>query len=177
MEVLVWGAAITGGVLLFCSTAVLVYFNWSEKVFAPIYSIVLVGTATALVTVLLTVKATTAEGVLTTSIILDQAQGAPPSLFIDPDNPRITSRLSDYTMLGRPIRNQGGRAVITIAKPQNSDERFRFAGELLQYRIVQLINEMQRGGFAFGQIGGRRSPGLRFPCDFPRWSITAGTIF
>lgn len=66
MEALVWGAAITGGALLFCSTAILVYFNWSEKVFAPIYSIVLVGTATALVTVLLTVKETTAEGVFTT---------------------------------------------------------------------------------------------------------------
>ncbi len=156
METLVWGAAITGFALLFCATAILVYFNWSEKVFAPIYSILLVGTATALVTVLLTVKETTVENVFTTSIVLDSAQGGPPMINsgTNPVSQRITSRLDELFRLGRPLRNRGGQAVITIAKPQTADERFRFAGELLQYRIVKLINEMQRGGWAFGQVRG-----------------------
>ena len=156
MEVLVWGAAIAGGVLLFGATAILVYFNWSEKVFAPIYSILLVGTATALVTVLLTVKETTVESAFTTSIVFNDAQGAPAMIIVDPNpaNQKITSQLSEYARLGQPSRNQAGKTVITITKPQDATERFTFTSELLQYRILKLINEMQRGGFEFGQIGG-----------------------
>jgi hypothetical protein len=118
MEALVWGAAIAGGALLFCATVILVYFNWSEKVFAPIYSILLVGTATALVTVLLTVKETTIESVFTTSMILNEEQGAPPMIIPDtnPANFKITSRLSEYVRLGQPARNQEGRTVITISE-------------------------------------------------------------
>src|ERR1700726_3339455 len=77
METLVWGGAIAGGALLFCATVVLVIYNLSEKVLAPIYSIFLVGTATALVSVLLTVKETTVENVFTTSIVFDEEQGTP----------------------------------------------------------------------------------------------------
>ena len=107
MEAFVWGAAIIGGALLFCSTVILVYFNWSEKVFAPIYSIVLVGTATALVTVLLTLKETTAEDVFTTSIVFDQAVGAPPLIILDPQNPGITSRLLRILSLRAPNTRPG----------------------------------------------------------------------
>jgi hypothetical protein len=177
MEALVWGAAITGGALLFCSTAILVYFNWSERVFAPIYSIVLVGTATALVTVLLTVKETTAEGVFTTSIVFDQAAGAPPLIVLDPQNPGITSRLSEYSRLGRPMRGQGNQAFTTIPSPVNQAERFTFTAELLQYRIVKLINEMQRGGFAVGMIGGAAFSRVAVPMRLSKTSDYPGHDF
>lgn len=100
METLVWGAAIAGGVLLFCATAILVYFNWSEKVFAPIYSILLVGTATALVTVLLAVKETTTEGAFTTSIVFNDAQGVPAMIIVDPNPANKRLRLGYLSMLG-----------------------------------------------------------------------------
>lgn len=52
------------------------------------------------------------------------------------------------------MRNQGGKSAVTIGKPQDDSERFKVTSELIQYKIIKEINEMQRGGFTFGQVGG-----------------------
>ena len=141
------GAA--GFLLLFVATTALVALNWSERTLAPVLSILLVGTATTLATVLVTLKGSTVESAFSTSVVLDN-EGAP--LFVIPDesNPKLTSRLSDLVLLGRPTVNRDGKDVPLIEKPTSEGERFRFGGELLQYRLVQIIEGLQRGGWKAG---------------------------
>lgn len=60
-----------GFALLFTVTIVLVLLNRSEKVLAPVLSILLVGTATTLATVFAILKASKKEASFVTSVVFD----------------------------------------------------------------------------------------------------------
>jgi len=149
-------AAMVGFALLLVATVTLVIMNWSEKTLAPVLSILLVGTATTLAAVLVSLKPSSLESAFATSVVLDTSEGAPPLVIPSlGTNPKTASRLSELSRLGHPARNQDGKTVITIEKPTTEDQRFTFCGELLQYRIFQIIKALQRGGWAVGQgLGG-----------------------
>jgi hypothetical protein len=142
--------AVGGFVLLLVATITLVVLNWSGKTLAPVLSIALVGVATVLVTVLATLKESTTESAFVTSVVIDVDQGAPVFLILSPENPKLTSRLSELASLGRPVVNQDGKTVATIPKPENENERFRFCGELLQYQMLKVIRKLQRGSWQAG---------------------------
>lgn len=154
MAKLIIAAGLSGFLLMLIATITLVVLNWSEKVLAPVLSILLVGTATTLGAVLITLKRSTLESSFPTSLVFDEDQGAPVLVIADPMNFRLTSRLMDLSRLGRPATNCNGKTVITITKPNNDDERFAFCGELLQYQILRIIQKLQRGGWSVGQLGG-----------------------
>jgi len=117
MATLIIAAAIVGFVLLLTATVGLVSLNWSERIYAPALSILLVGIATVLAAVVVTLKSTTIESAFTTSVVLDSNEGVPPLLGLDPDNLRLTSRLQELSSLGQPGINVDGKTVITIQKP------------------------------------------------------------
>jgi hypothetical protein len=139
--------AIVGALLVFASTIALVVLNWSEKTFAPVLSILLVGTATTLAAVLVSLKESTSESTFVTSVVFDKVDGAPAWIEFDPSSPKITSHLSESFRLGRPSIPVNGRAVSTIQKPTSAGERFAFCGELLQYQLLRTIEKLQRGGW------------------------------
>lgn len=141
---------VAGFLLLFAATAALVVLNWSEKTLAPVLSILLVGTATTLAAVLVTLKKSTIESAFPTTVVLDTSDGAPVFVIPDPASPDLTSRLSELVSLGRPVVNRDGKTISTIAKPTTESERFTFVGELLQYQLVRTIEDLQRGGWTAG---------------------------
>lgn len=71
-----------GSALLFTVTVVLVLLNRSEKVLAPVLSILLVGTAATLAAVLAILKESKKEASFVTSVVFDTAAGAPPHLSL-----------------------------------------------------------------------------------------------
>ena len=168
-----------GFVMLLAATLTLVVLNWSEKTLAPALSILLVGTVTTLATVLVTLKESSIENAFSTSVVLDVTDRAP--LFINPEptNPKLTSRLSDLSSLGRPVVNRDGKTVLTIEKPANDDERFRFTGELVQYQLVRAIQKLQRGGWTAGMFFGGSAATISTPMklsntqDYPKEVLLA----
>jgi hypothetical protein len=186
MATMILAAAIGGFVLLLGATITLVFLNWSEKTLTPVLSILLVGTATTLVAVLVPLKESTIESALSTSVVLDTVEGAPVMVIPDPKSPKITSRLSELVGLGRPAINRDGKAVITIEKPTNVDERFAFCGELLQYQLLRTVEKLQRGGWKVGNIFGASTATVNKPMklseiqDYPGkafLSVVAGNRF
>jgi hypothetical protein len=179
MGTLIIAASLIGFLLLLSATVALVVLNWSEKTLAPVLSILLVGTATTLAAVLVTLKESSIESVFTTSIVIDENAGAPLFVIVDSANPKLTSRLSDLVLLGRPTINRDGKAVLTMDRPIDDGQRFKFCGELLQYQVLTLIQKLQRGGWKAGQtlgasIAETRKP-LRRPSDedYPKDKLLA----
>src|SRR5262249_61303625 len=108
MATMISVAAIGGLVLLLGATITLMVLNWSEKTLAPVLSILLVGIATTLVAVWVPLKESTIESAFTTSVVFDTVEGAPAMVIPDPNSPKITSRLSEFVSLGRPVINREG---------------------------------------------------------------------
>jgi hypothetical protein len=163
MAMTIFVAVIGGSILLFAATLALVVLNWSEKTLTPFLSILMVGTATTLAALLVTLKESTIESAFATSVVLDTNDGAPPLIIPDASSPKLTSRLSELSSLGRPAINRDGKTVITVQKPTDEAERFTFCSELLQYRIIHFIEELQRGGWTAGMRFGASIATVRKP--------------
>lgn len=163
MGTIIIAIGIAGFGLLFVATVALVALNWSERTLAPVLSILLVGTATTLATVLVTLKGSTIESAFPTSVVLDTNQGAPLFVILNQTNPKLTSRLAELATLGRPVVNRDGKAVSTIATPASVGDRFSFSGELLQYQLVKIIEKVQRGGWTAGMVFGSSAATINNP--------------
>jgi hypothetical protein len=165
--------ASVGFLLLFGATVTLVFLNWSEKTLTPVLSILVVGTATTLAAVVVSLKSATVESAFTTSVVLDTVSGIPPFVNVDPNNSRLSDRLSGFVRLGQPAINQDGKTVVTIQKPNDEGERFTFCGELLQYHLLRTIESLQRGGWKAGMSYGASTATVTKPMklsstqDFP----------
>jgi hypothetical protein len=165
MENVIYAAGIAGFVLLIFVTVSLVKLNWSDKSLAPILSILLVGTATTLVTVAVPLKSSTIDSAFAASVVLDTAQGAPPMGTLA--NTKVNQQLNELTRLARPAINNGGKTEITVTYPKNLSEMFAFGGELLQYRLIHVIQELQRGGWKAGYSFGASVATVTAPISSP----------
>jgi hypothetical protein len=174
-------AIIVGGSVGFClllaSTIALVILNWSERTLTPVLSIVIVGTATMLAAVLVSLKQSTSEDIFTTSVVLDATQGMP--AFVNPEgsDPKVYKRLRDLITLGRPFVEKDGKPTITVNKPNGDNEEFAFCGELLQYQILLTINKLQRGSWTFGMGDGVSFAQVSKPMKLSRTEDYPGKIF
>lgn len=177
MATLILIVAAGGFLLLTAATITLVVLNWSEKTLAPVLSILLVGTTTILATVLVSLKASTIESAFTTSVVLDTNEGLPPIIIPDASNPRVSARLMEFNRLGRPAVNRDEKTTITIQRPTNEDDRFRFTGELLQYRLLHIIGQLQRGGSKVGQMFGASIAAVKKPIQISTLEDYPGTTF
>jgi len=144
---------IAGFGLLVIAMSVLVYLNWSSNIFERVLSIALIGVATILAAVIVTLKETSVDAAFTSPVILNVTEGAPPLVVQNPDGRPFIANLMELGSLGRPARQQNGASVLTVAKP-NEGELFTFCGELLEYQIVKTIRKLQRGGWKFGMSNG-----------------------
>jgi len=155
----------------------LVVLNWSEKTLAPVLSILLVGTATTLAAVLVSLKESTVESAFASSVVFDTVDGAPAWVNFDPSSPKITSRLSESFGLGRPKTNRDGKWVSTIEKPTNAGDRFAFCGELLQYQLLRTVEELQRGGWWVHWVSGAQITTVSKPMRLSRLQDYPGKTF
>lgn len=170
-------AAFGGFILLLGATVALVILNWSEKTLAPVLSILVVGTATTLAAVLISLKETMIESAFTTSIVFDTADGAPAMIIPDSNSPKVSSRLAEFVRLGRPAINRDGKTIITVQRPTNAEEKFRFCGELLQYRLLRAVQRLQRGGWRVGQLFGASTATVIKPMKLSNIQDYPGTAF
>jgi hypothetical protein len=147
-------SGILGGGLLLLTAVLLVHLNWSAKIYGPVISILLIGTATTLATLFTLLKESQVESVMTTSVMLDSIDGAPP-MFVGPGNTPVSDRHAELGKLGHPvIKNPTGGAPIITSRVNADNEAFAFCGELLQYYVLKTVERMQRGGSKFGFISG-----------------------
>jgi len=170
-------AAVGGFVLLSVATVALVILNWSEKTLTPVLSILVIGTATTLAAVLVSLKQSTIESAFTTSVVLDTVEGAPPFPDVAPNNSQLSDRLTEFARLGRPAINQNGKTVITIQKPNDESERFAFCGELLQYHLLHTIERLQRGGWKVGIVHGVSTSAVSKPMKLSKIQDYPGKTF
>jgi hypothetical protein len=107
------------------------------------------------VTVGIPLKETSISSLLTTNVVLDTRSGRPPfEVTLTPPG-KANEQLVELFQLSQPTVTKDGKAVPTTADPKNDAERMAFACELIQYRIVRVIQELQRGrtqsGFFYGK--------------------------
>ena len=129
-------------VLLLCvATAILVRFNWSEKLYSPLLSIFIAGLVTTFITVLLMSKGETFGRSFTSFIVVNTETHLPPLLFFNPSNKtKLMGRLSDYLMLAQPkIQDETGSERVLFEGPRTDEDETTFYEELLQYKILMEI--------------------------------------
>ena len=132
-------------VLLLCiATAILVKFNWSEKLYSPLLSIWLAGLVTTFITVLLMSKGETFGRSFTTFIVVNAETHLPPVLLFNPSNMTgLMGRLSDYLMLAQPkIQDETGSELVLFEGPRTDEDETTFYEELLQYKILMQIMDI-----------------------------------
>jgi hypothetical protein len=154
METFLYWAIGVGCVALLLAISTLLWLNASEKTIAPIVSILMVGAATTLVGLVLSLKETTNNSDFAMSVVLNTRDGRPPLEVTDAPPGKANVQLQALFELSRPAVNKDGKAVFTDTAPTNDAERIAFASELIQYRLVRLVQELQRGrtsgGFSYG---------------------------
>jgi hypothetical protein len=177
MSTAIIAAASMGFLLLFGTTVALVFLNWSERTLAPVLSILVVGTATTLAAVVVSLKSARIESAFATSVVLDTVAGAPPFLSVDANKPEVSDRFSDFVLLGRPAINQGGKTVVTIQQPSNDGARFTLCGELIQYYLVRTIQRLQKGGWKAGMLNGVSTAKITTPMKLSKIQDYPGETF
>jgi hypothetical protein len=117
---------------------------------APVVSIVRVGSATTLVAVVVPLQETPANPEFATSVVLDTRDGRPPFEITNapPNKPNV--QLLNLFQISRPAVTKDGKPTATTVDPTNDNERVAFASELIQYRLIRLIQQLQRGGTSAG---------------------------
>lgn len=141
MEKFIYSAAGLGCLLLLMVTAILAKLNWNDEIRGRLFSIVVGGLAALLIAVLTTLKPSSFQKAFVTAVPFNDATGGPPLTGGVTSNPRW----DEIAVLARPVIQQDGKTVISIAAPA-PDERFTFCGELVQYEIVKRIRDLSRGG-------------------------------
>ncbi len=104
-------ALVCAGLLLIV-TALLVYLNWSPKVWAPLLSAIAVGLVTVIIAIFSNLKDTDLERVFASSVVIDN-QTRLPVLHV-PTGPvlkELTVIREDLLVLCRPLEWQGGDAI------------------------------------------------------------------
>jgi hypothetical protein len=154
METFVYAAIAVGVFALFLAVAVLAYLNWSPKAVAPVASALMVGAVTALVALVVQLKGTKRSSEFAMSVVLSTKDGRPPLEVPDSPPSRANVQLDELFRFSRPTVNRDGKSTPSDKNPDNDSERIAFASELIQYRLVRLTQELQRGsmkgGYSYG---------------------------
>jgi hypothetical protein len=132
-------------------TALLVYLNWSPKVWAPLLSAFAVGLVTVIIAIFANLKDTDIQRDFASSVVIDQQTRL--AVFYVPTGPATPSekRLMFLSRLAQPILQKDGKPVEQFKGPENDDEIFPYYGELLQYYLLKELGEIQRRQFSYSQ--------------------------
>jgi hypothetical protein len=137
-------AAIGAVTILGVASAVLAYYNWNQKLAGQLISVLVVGTATAFVTVLLSLREVNEQRSFSTSFAVDTADRLPPLYQATDFSTRMMVRAYDLGRSSRPLVGDGDAKKPSVLPPAE-DATFRFFNELLQYQIAFDIREIQQG--------------------------------
>jgi hypothetical protein len=168
---------VVGAALLLAATVTLVKLNWSEKVMAPLFSIILGGTVTTLIATLSMLRPSLIELKFLTSVVLDTATNRPIWVTTYPIDTPLTRRMSELIGLGNPVRNRNGVTEATVEPPKSLDEEFSFCGELVQYQFIRTIRDIQHESIAISQSDGTSTSTLHYPPSIPRLTKYPGNQF
>jgi hypothetical protein len=136
--------ALIGIFLLLLSTGYLVWMNWSEQLYGPLFSVLLAATITLLLAVLATLKSTSEESKFPTSIVFDDAIHKPPIIFPDIGSTEAINRMNAL----------GAVASQEKSTPNTLDEIFIYCGEIIQYKLLTDIRDLGRLGTGISQSVG-----------------------
>ena len=132
--------AIVALILLLAVTAALVKLNWSEKLYSPLLSLILAGTVTTFITVLLMLKGSETETSFSTLVVLDSADFlVPPTNFPNTD---FGEAMNEYVFLTHPEFTVDAYDGKAFKKPANDSEVSLFNTELIQYSIFKSIVDL-----------------------------------
>lgn len=160
---------------LVVATIWLIALNWSDKVYGPLLSLLFVGALTTFITVYLSLKESNDEVVFTTSVVMNTEDQLPFFIIPDPKNLKITKRFSNLSSLGRPARNNDGMKSIVIERPINYEETSKFCGELLQYKIIRDIYDLQKRKSGMSESIGENNRVIKTEVFVP-YKLTETTI-
>src|ERR1700732_620603 len=90
---------VTAGVLLVAATVILLWFNWNEKIYGSFFTILGVGFATALASILIGLHETKIESAFVTSMLIDVEDNEPPPVQVTEENHKLGMRLMDLHQL------------------------------------------------------------------------------
>src|ERR1041385_9016505 len=93
------------GLLLATATIVHLWFNWNEKIYGQVFTILGIGLATALASILIGLRETKIESAFVTSVLLDVEDNEPPPVQVAEDHYQIGMRLMDlHSLVPFPFR-------------------------------------------------------------------------
>lgn len=144
MKILIYSAWL-GVILLMAATIGLIKMNWSEKLYTPLLSLFIVGILSTFVTVFVMLKETKKEDEFLTYIVINEKQHLPPNIF-QGRSTKLKERLMELSYLGRPTTRDDSISSLSIEQPKNVTETFTYGCELLQYKIIIDLCEMQLYG-------------------------------
>jgi len=135
------------GLVLATVTAVLLWFNWNEKIYGQVFTILGIGLATALASIVIGLHETKIESAFVTSVLLDVEDNEPPPVQVSEDHYKLGMRMMDlHSLVPFPFRiTDHGPEKIEIQKPGDEDGRQSFCAELLQYYLLQSVQSLQQG--------------------------------
>ena len=138
-----WAIALGGVGLLLTAAVYLVWMNWNgDEMWPRIISALGIGAITLVVAVLTGLKASREDIKFSSIVVFDETTHSPPILRPDPDRAFDPAyrRISDLTTLTLDLKEA----------PQSPEEISTYCGELLQYKLLIDLRDIQRAGTAVG---------------------------
>jgi hypothetical protein len=162
MSKLIIALALAGFVMLLTATSILAWLNWSSRLYMPIITALLVGTATGFVSIISTLKASTIKNSFASSVVVYRdALRAPVAI---PKSVAAVQRIDLASLLGQ--------LKVDPATTVTTDQVFNTSLEAAQYALFKMVAETHRGGWATVNLGGasttliRKTPDVRLS-DLP----------
>lgn len=146
-----WVVGTAGVTFLLFATTYLVATNWGEQLYAPFFSVLLGGSITLLVAVLATLKGAREEAQFATVVVFDGASHRP--LLVRPTQ-ALTPAIDRSNSLAMA-------AAEVADTPTTSDEMFVYGAELLQYKLLTDLRDLQREGVGLRQTLGSATLDIR----------------
>jgi hypothetical protein len=158
--------AVGGFLMLLVATGVLAWLNWSSRLYMPLLTAVVVGTATAFFSIIGSLKASVIKDSFASPVLVYRdAVRAPVAI---PRSMSASRRIDLVMLLGQLNIGQNERV--------NTEDIFNISLEAVQYAMFKMIAETHRGGWAVGSLRGantafvHETPDVAFS-DLPSSSV------
>jgi len=168
MTTVFWSLGIAGIVLLLLAAGTLVVLNFSEQVYVPLLSAIVIGVLTFTITFVSSLKGTAEETAFATSVVEDTRSHLPAFINPDPALSAISVRASELSSVARglfapPAGHVGPVPPAAITEADVTT----FHLELLQYLLVRHIRDRQRIGWGVAQVATPQGPVSRASVNEP----------
>ena len=148
--------AISGFLAFLLATGMLVYLNWSPKLWTPVVTALAIGTITGFVSIAVALKSSEINDSFGTSILVFNNKIAAPDYI--PTTHEAQRRMNLVRLLNSPqIKSDSS----------NAETVMNTALEASQYELLVIIRDIQKGGWVSSYIGGVTKPTVNSPLLYP----------